>query len=125
MGQSGSAHLLATSTAREGETLVLTCTGSAETEALDSLHDVLTGFHDEALRQPGATVVADVRGLEFASSSCLKAFVTWLQWVQELDDDHRYQILFRSNPRHSWQRRSLNALAAFASGVVRIESEAQ
>jgi len=105
--------------------MVLTCSGSAETEALESLNAVLNGLHQDVVSNSTRNVIADVRGLEFASSSCLKAFVTWLQRVQELDDSHRYQILFRSNPSHSWQRRSLGALAAFASGVVRIESEAQ
>lgn len=106
-------------------TVTLTCSGSAETDSLGSLHTVLTELHEDVVRNPASTVVADVRALEFASSSCLKAFVTWLQRVQELDDERRYQVLFRSNPRHSWQRRSLGALAAFASGIVRIESEAQ
>jgi hypothetical protein len=123
MDAKGASHL-STSTSRDGETVVLTCTGSAETECLDSLSQVLKTLHENAVLNPPRTVIADVRGLEFASSSCLKAFVTWLQSVQELDDGHRYQVLFRSNPRHSWQRRSLGALAAFAAGVVRIESDA-
>lgn len=117
-------QLLSTSVSREAGTVVLTCTGFAETAALPELHGVLSGLHEDILRNPVPTVIADLRALEFASSSCLKAFVTWLQRVQELDDPQRYQIVFRSNPRHTWQRRSLGALAAFASGVVRIESEA-
>ena len=116
-------ELLSTNVAREGNKVVLTCSGSAETEALTTLHSVLSGLHEAILLDPVPTVVADVRALEFASSSCLKAFVTWLQRVQELGDQQRYQIVFRSNPRHMWQRRSLGALAAFASGVVTIESE--
>jgi hypothetical protein len=104
--------------------VLLTCSGSAETEELAALHSVLSGLHDDILRDPVKNVIADIRGLEFASSSCLKAFVTWLQRVQELEDPQRYLITFRSNPRHTWQRRSLGALAAFAAGVVRIETEA-
>jgi hypothetical protein len=115
--------LLDTTTSRSGDRLTLTCNGSAETDAWRSLHDVLTDVHDEAVRTTTRTVIADVRSLEFASSSCLKEFVTWLQRVQELDDEKRYRVVFKSDPRHSWQRRSLGALAAFASGVVRIESE--
>jgi hypothetical protein len=105
--QNPSPSHLSTSTTRADSTVVLTCRGSAETEALESLNQVLTTLHNE-----------------FASSSCLKAFVTWLQRVQELDTEHQYKVVFRSNPNHSWQRRSLGALAAFAAGVVQIEAEA-
>jgi hypothetical protein len=121
--QSSPSNLLSTSSARDGTTLVLTCIGSAETEALDTLSQALSGLHEDAVRDEVRTVIADIRSLEFASSSCLKVFVTWLQRVSELDDTRRYRIVFRSNPAHSWQRRSLGALAAFASGVVQIESE--
>jgi hypothetical protein len=109
---------------RDGERLALALGGSAETEALASLHQILSGLHEEALRTAMKAVVVDLRGLEFASSSCLKAFVTWLQRVQELEDANRYAVVFRSEPKHAWQRRSLGALAAFAAGVVQIEAEA-
>jgi hypothetical protein len=116
-------RLLSAETSHDGNALVLTCTGSAETEAFEALSDALSNVHDDAVKRSAPQVIADVRELEFASSSCLKAFVTWLQRVQELDDDHRYKVKFRSNPRHSWQKRSLGALAAFAAGVVEIETE--
>ena len=102
---------------------MLRCTGSAESDAVDTLREVLDGLHIDVMNHPVPEVVADLRGLEFASSSCLKLFVTWLQRVQELDDEQRYVVRFRSNPRHLWQKRSLTALAAFAAGVVRIEAE--
>jgi hypothetical protein len=117
--------LLSTTTSHDGGNVVITCLGSAETEALSTLASALDAVHKDAIETSAGSVIADIRGLEFASSSCLKAFVTWLQRVQELDDDHRYKVKFRSNPRHSWQRRSLGALAAFASGVVEIDTEAQ
>ena len=115
--------LLSTTTSRDGDNVVITCLGSAETEALPTLAFALDAIHQDAIKCSAGSVIADVRGLEFASSSCLKAFVTWLQRVQELDDEHRYKVRFRSNPQHSWQRRSLGALAAFAAGVVEIETE--
>jgi hypothetical protein len=111
------------STSRSGHVLTLVCTGCAETESLRQLSDVLETLHGDAVRDSAESVVADVRALEFASSSCLKAFVTWLQRVVELEDARRYRVLFRSNPRHSWQRRSLAALAAFGGDVVAIEAE--
>jgi hypothetical protein len=107
----------------DGANVVLTCSGSAETTSFDVLTHALQRVHQAAMQRSVASVIADVRALEFASSSCLKAFVSWLQQVQELDDRQRYKVRFRSNPRYSWQRRSLGALAAFAAGVVEIETE--
>ena len=121
--QQSSRSLLSTTLSRDGDTVQLTCAGAAETETLGALRAALDSLHRDVVRDATRTVVADVRGLEFASSSCLKVFVTWLQRVQELDEAHQYQIVFRSNPRHSWQRRSLGALATFAANLVRIEAE--
>jgi hypothetical protein len=114
---------LSTVTTHDGAAVVLTCRGSAETRAFSELSAALDAVHRDALYRAAEEVVADVRALEFASSSCLKAFVTWLQRVLALDDAHRYKICFRSNPQHSWQRRSLGAFAEFAGEVVRIEAE--
>ena len=116
---------LTASTSRDGETMHLTCLGSAESGAMTQLAQAIDGVHAEAIGSPTREVIADIRGLEFASSSCLKVFVTWLQRVKELEDTQRYRVVFRSNPRHSWQRRSLGALAAFAGNVVAIEAEVE
>lgn len=111
---------LKTAQSRDGDTVTLTCSGSAETEAATELAQALDGVHSDALAGSTRSVVADLRGLEFASSSCLKELVTWLKRVQALDEAQRYSVEFRSNPAHSWQRRSLGALADFASGFVKI-----
>jgi hypothetical protein len=104
--------------------LLLTCTGWAETETADTLRSALDLVHADALGAAAPAVIADLRDLEFASSTCLKAFVTWLQRVKELGDEQRYRIVFRSNPTHSWQHRSLGALQVFAKNVVSIETVA-
>lgn len=114
---------LATVTAVENGRLVLTCSGTAESYSQEQLSTTLSEVHRRATEQLAREVVADLRELEFASSSCLKAFVSWLQRVQELDDTRRYQVLFRSSSRYPWQRRSLGALAAFAGNVVKIETD--
>jgi hypothetical protein len=112
---------LSAETTDDGTHLVLTCSGSAESEASGALFTTLAGLHERAVGDARRAVIADIRELEFASSSCIKAFVAWLQQIQQLDDAQRYKVRFRSNPRYAWQQRSLNALAAFAAGVVEIE----
>jgi hypothetical protein len=115
--------LLSTKTTHDGASVVLTCVGCAETESFAELSAALDAVHQDAMAHSAPAVIADVRGLEFANSMCLKAFVTWLQRIQELDDHQRYKVRFRSNPRHLWQRHGLDALAAFAAGVVEIDAE--
>jgi hypothetical protein len=119
------ATTLETRVVRVGDELTLTCSGSAEGEALDTLGSTLKRLHEDAIAgDPVRVVKADIRALEFASSSCLKEFVKWLQVVKELDEPRRYQICFQSNPAHSWQRRSLSVFAVLAAEVVRIETVA-
>lgn len=114
---------LRTESSRDGDTVRLTCSGSAETSELEALTRAVEELHRDALASSARTAFADVRALVFTTSSCLKVFVTWLQQVLELDEARRYRVVFVSNPRYSWQRRSLPALAAFASSVVEIRTE--
>lgn len=115
---------LSTSSTRDGDRIVLTCSGSAESDSIAALQAALETTHDSATHATVHSVVADLRGLEFAASSCLKVFVSWLQRVQKLDTTERYKVVFRATAQHSWQRRSLGALAAFAADVVEIHTEA-
>jgi hypothetical protein len=99
----------------------LVCTGSAETAAVGRVESVLAAVHDDAVRRGARQVVVDLTDLEFASSSCLKAFATWLHVIQQLADHARYQVRFVSSARHAWQRRSLGALVAFAADIASVE----
>ena len=85
----------------------------------------LDAFLDEADRSSIAAgvkeVVVDFRELVFMNSSCLKALVTWLGRVQDRPADQRYAIRFLKEPAAHWQKRSFNALHAFANEVLTIE----
>jgi hypothetical protein len=115
------APLLTTALSFDGETCTLTFRGCAESEEVELLATAFDGVHREALARSAHTVVADLRELEFVTSACLKVFVAWLQRVLALEEERRYSVRLRSDPRHSWQKRSLSALAAFATGVVEID----
>jgi len=100
----------------------LTCRGSAETAAVGRVEAVLAAVHDDAIRRGAKQVIVDLTALEFASSSCLKAFATWLHVVQQMAESVRYQVRFVSSAQHAWQRRSLGALTAFAGDVATVEA---
>jgi hypothetical protein len=62
-------------------------------------------------------VDVDLSGLEFISSSCLKAFVTWITTVQQMPDC-RYQISFLFKPSRAWQQKSIGPLARLGEDIV-------
>jgi hypothetical protein len=66
-------------------------------------------------------VVVDLRRLDFMNSSCLKTLVTWLNSVRQRPSDEQYPIRFLRDQNAYWQERSLDALKAFAPGIVKVE----
>jgi hypothetical protein len=103
-------------------TIAITMIGNADMEAHNGLASYLEDVHAEALAIRSQEVVVDLRQLYFLSSSCMKAFVAWLTTVEGCPATSRYRIRIISNPRLEWQRRSLDALAAFAAGAAVVEA---
>jgi anti-anti-sigma factor len=85
----------------------------------------LDGFVAEVDRAASADrveeVVVDLRRLDFMNSSCLKTFVTWLKSVRQRPAAEQYPIRFLRDQNAHWQERSLDALKAFAPGIVTVE----
>jgi hypothetical protein len=92
--------------------------GSAESDGFDALAKFIDEIDAAAKREGAMRVSADVRDLEFATSSCLKVLAGWVISVEERSD--QYIVEFLGNSKHSWQRRSLRALAACAPAVVQV-----
>lgn len=103
----------------EGRSLTLSLRGSSDLEAIEPLGDYLERTSSEAQRLGIETVIFDFRDLEFMNSSCFKAFVTFIERAKEAKG---ISIVFRTDPRHYWQRRSLEALRRLAMGLVTIEN---
>jgi anti-anti-sigma factor len=104
-------------TRRDGRTLHLDLAGNADIQVAEPLHDLLAKLHAAAAELGIAHVAVDLRELEFMSSSCLKALVSWVSALQDTD----YRIAFRANPDLRWQRRSLGALQTIAPGLVTVD----
>jgi hypothetical protein len=99
------------------EAITVKLQGAAESGTFDVLAATLAEIHGKT----PARVVVDLRQLEFATSSCLKVLANWVIGASELDTP--YKIQFHSNTKHSWQRRSLHALAAVAPGIVEVSTD--
>ena len=110
---------LRTNVAVDGTTLIATLQGSAESDVFEQLSSFIGELQGQAARSGAKRVVADLRTLEFATSSCLKVLSVWVMAVAQSE---QYTVEFLSSPQHSWQRRSLQALAACAPEVVQVRT---
>jgi hypothetical protein len=105
-----------------GRELRICLSGNADLNVKTHIDRFLSDVHDLARRERVAEVSVDVRGLEFMNSSCLKAFVRWINGIQDELTEAQYRIVFLSSPSMYWQRRSLNALACLASDIVSVQA---
>ena len=103
--------------------LSLTFAGSADSRSQGAIEALLERVHTEALRLRVPEVAVDFRDCDFVNSSCFKAFVVWLEHIQELETEQQYRLRFYSDETKAWQRRSLQALSCFAIELVHIESK--
>jgi hypothetical protein len=106
---------------RDAATLSLYLLGRADLRHAAALASYLPLVHSSAVTMRITEVVVDLRELEFMSSGCFKAFVTWLVAIQELRTAPRYRIRFLSDARKTWQARSLQALSCFAVDLVVVD----
>lgn len=96
--------------------------GSADSRSQGAIEAMLAKVHTEALRLRVPEVAVDFREFDFVNSSCFKAFVVWLEQIQELEEGTQYRLRFYSDDTKAWQRRSLQALSCFAIELVHIEN---
>jgi hypothetical protein len=96
--------------------------GTADSGAKASLDSIIAGVHDRAVDEKLAMVDVDLRLLEFMNSTCLKSLVTWLNNLREKTSAYRIRFISRADVY--WQRRSLDALRAFAPDHVLVEATA-
>lgn len=103
--------------------LTLQFAGSADSRSQAAIEAMLGRVHAEAMRLAVPEVAVDFRDCDFVNSSCFKAFVVWLEQIQELDADKQYRLRFLSDDTKAWQKRSLQALSCFAIELVQIEAK--
>ena len=101
--------------------IFVTMQGEADLRAKPHLGDLFRAVHAAALEQ-GTDVYVDLRAVKFMNSSCLQELVQWLSTLLKLPTETGYKIIFQADAGQYWQRRSLQALVAFAPDRVVVES---
>lgn len=95
--------------------------GEADSSAVPVFEQFLASLHEAAQSAKAKEITLDVRDVAFMNSSSFTKLITWINRVKELAVDTQYRIRIRSNQNVLWQRRSLQALQAFALELVTIE----
>jgi hypothetical protein len=108
-------------TDHDARSVFVRMTGVADLRAARQLADFLGGLHREGLRTQIADATIDLRDVEFMSAPCFRSFVAWVGQIEREPSERQYKLAFIPNTDRHWQRRSLQALAAMAPGIVTVE----
>ncbi len=104
-----------------GGTIVVWMRGNADM----AVHERLKGFFDAlgaaAKVAHAKEIVFEFEELYFMNSSCLSLILRFINGVLEAKPAHQYKARFRSNPNLRWQKKSLQAIHAYAKELVIIE----
>lgn len=95
--------------------------GSAEARCAKAFSAFVQSVHDEAKRQRAHEVSVDLISLEFFSSACFNAIVTWIIKRQG-DAEAEYRVRFKSSASKPWQSKSLKALSCFSVDMTFVEA---
>jgi len=94
--------------------------GVADARSSSDFDAFVQKAHAEIQRRGDSEVVVDLMELSFMNSSSFKVFVHWLTLIDELPPEKRYALRFVWDKGQYWQRRSLEALKAFAADGVQL-----
>lgn len=96
-------------------------TGTGDMAAVKPLENCLQEIHAEVVYRGLKGVDIDIKALYLLNSSCLKALVSFIYTIMTAGP--RYEVRFLTDPRLSWQSRSLSVVARMAPELVTIVTE--
>jgi hypothetical protein len=85
------------------------------------LNPFVDAIHAHAVESAAKELRVDLTGLEFCNSSGFKAFIHWIEKIQQLPEAKKYKLRFLSSKERRWQRASLLALSCYGVNLVVIE----
>jgi hypothetical protein len=85
------------------------------------LNPFVDAIHAHAVESGAKELRVDLTGLEFCNSSGFKAFIHWIEKIQQLPESKKYKLRFLSSKDRRWQRASLLALSCYGVNLVVIE----
>jgi hypothetical protein len=103
-----------------GGAVVARLVGSASHRDLSAFDHFLAALIADSRELGAGTIVLDLRDVAYMNSSHFKSLVSWLGSIAKAEP--RLEVTLRANPNHHWQKRSMEALAHLAAGLVTVET---
>jgi hypothetical protein len=108
-------------TENRGSDILVWMRGNADMAVHERLKVFLDALGLAAKSVRPKEVVFEFEDLYFMNSSCLSLILRFLNGMLELQTSQRYKARFRSNPNLRWQKKSLQAIQAYARELVILE----
>ena len=101
--------------------IVVWMRGNADMAVHERLKTFLDAVGAAAKSVRPKEIVFEFQDLYFMNSSCLSLILRFINGILELKAPQQYKARFRSNPNQRWQRKSLQAIHAYARELVIVE----
>ncbi len=89
----------------------------------ETLGDFFEAVHSAVVIEKRERISVDVTQLTFVNSSAIRLFVDWASWIHGLPTDQRYQVVFRTDRRVTWQRTSFAVLETLSKNAFITEAQ--
>jgi hypothetical protein len=104
-----------------GSAIIVWLRGNADMAVHERLKAFLDALSAATESKRPSEAVFEIEELYFMNSSCLSLLLRFLNGALKSPSPKGYKIRFRSNPNLRWQKKSLQALHAYAPDLVIVE----
>jgi len=106
---------------RRDNAIFVTMSGNADMDVHERLKSFLHELHMLAKAVRPMEVVFQFHELYFMNSSCMSLLLRFINDIVSSRVADQYKVRFRSNPEQRWQRKSFDAMQAYAPDLVTVE----
>ena len=111
----------AAQTEQRDNSIFVSMSGNADMEIHERLKHFLHELHMLAKAVRPNEVVFQFHELYFMNSSCMSLLLRFINDIASSRITDQYKVRLRSNPEQRWQRKSFDAMQAYAPDLVSVE----
>lgn len=108
-------------TERRGDDFFVSMSGNADMDVHERLKKLLQDLNATAKAVRANEVVFQFHELYFMNSSCMSLLLRFIDDVLAARPSEQFKVRLRSNPEQRWQRKSFDAMQAYAPELVTVE----
>ena len=106
---------------RRGESILVSLSGNADMDIHERLKRLLHELHTTAKAMRSTEVVFQFQELYFMNSSCMSLLLRFINDIVSSRPAEQFKVRLRANPEQRWQRKSFDAMQAYAPELVSVE----